>query len=454
MNNNIVMIPSASLDHHPNNPRTDLGDLTELADSIRKSGIMQNLTVVKAPEGAEAQYLVVIGNRRLEAGRKAGIDMFPCVVAEMDEREQLATMMAENMQRQDLTVYDQIQGIGYMQQLGMSLPEIAEGTGLSESTVRKRASLVKLPKKQLFTACDKGATLLDLLEVTKLKSEKAQEKVLASFGTANFRYSINQEVRNEEIKAWRAEILPKIKALYPKLKNVPDTERYNNHYREVYRSAYNENSDLDIPEPEKGEKYGLVDVDWMIILMKEDKDWVQQRAEKKDKDAWMKDRKAEAKALNREAFDLRASFVRKFSLRSQKETVEFYDLLMSEAAKWRAYTHGVGSYHGSWNAVSIREMLAIPYEEGRNTEEPFMHELERRGIRKEAFALAWALCGGVSGDVYPDEGYISNYSGFYSQNDFLDSQYRILTALGYEMSDFEKALQNGTHEFFTKKVEV
>lgn len=97
---------------------------------------------------------------------------------------------------------------------------------------------------------------------------------------------------------------------------------------------------------------------------------------------------------------------------------------------------------------------SIRYDEGRNTEEPFMHELERRGIRKEAFALAWALCGGVSGDVYPDEGYISSYSAAYTQNDALDSQYSILTALGYEMSDFEKALQNGTHEFFTKKMEV
>ena len=43
---NIEMIPVGQLYHHPENPRLDLGDLTELAESIRKNGIMQNLTVV------------------------------------------------------------------------------------------------------------------------------------------------------------------------------------------------------------------------------------------------------------------------------------------------------------------------------------------------------------------------------------------------------------------------
>ena len=44
--NEIVMIPIKQLEHHPENPRKDLGDLTELAESIRKNGVMQNLTVV------------------------------------------------------------------------------------------------------------------------------------------------------------------------------------------------------------------------------------------------------------------------------------------------------------------------------------------------------------------------------------------------------------------------
>ena len=65
MGNEIVMIPIGELEHHPENPRKDLGDLTELTESIRKNGIYQNLTVV--PDIDRAKYLVVIGNRRFEA---------------------------------------------------------------------------------------------------------------------------------------------------------------------------------------------------------------------------------------------------------------------------------------------------------------------------------------------------------------------------------------------------
>lgn len=61
------------LQHHPENPRMDLGDLSELTESIRENGVLQNLTVIPAEAGDT--YLVVIGNRRLEAAKNAGLDM-------------------------------------------------------------------------------------------------------------------------------------------------------------------------------------------------------------------------------------------------------------------------------------------------------------------------------------------------------------------------------------------
>ena len=151
MDNKIFMIPIGSLLHHPKNPRQDLGDLTELADSIRARGVMQNLTVVKCPE-EEGKYWVVIGNRRLEAARMAGLDSLPCSVAEMDEKEQLATMLMENMQRQDLTVYEQAQGFQMMMDLGFTQKEISEKTGFSESTVRNRLKLTKFKEKDFSAA--------------------------------------------------------------------------------------------------------------------------------------------------------------------------------------------------------------------------------------------------------------------------------------------------------------
>ena len=63
-------IPLDRLQPHPKNPRRDLGDLTELAESIRKEGLLQPLVVIPAAPGV---YTVVIGHRRRAAAIKAGI---------------------------------------------------------------------------------------------------------------------------------------------------------------------------------------------------------------------------------------------------------------------------------------------------------------------------------------------------------------------------------------------
>lgn len=72
-NNEITQIAADRLRPHPDNPRRDVGDVTELADSIRAKGIMQNLTVVPDdPADPDTTYTVIIGHRRLAAARQAG----------------------------------------------------------------------------------------------------------------------------------------------------------------------------------------------------------------------------------------------------------------------------------------------------------------------------------------------------------------------------------------------
>lgn len=143
----ITNIACRRLHPHPDNPRKELGDLTELAASIKENGIFQNLTVIPGhylnsreyiakcvDEGGDAaaaaaawtpkavwssdDYTIIIGHRRAAAAQQAGLFEVPCVVVEMDEREQLQTMMIENMQRSDLTTYEQAQGFQLMLDLG------------------------------------------------------------------------------------------------------------------------------------------------------------------------------------------------------------------------------------------------------------------------------------------------------------------------------------------------
>ena len=65
--NNIVIIDPKNICPHPNNPRKDLGDLTELRASVKKHGVMQNLTVI--PMDEPGKYMALIGHRRSEAAR-------------------------------------------------------------------------------------------------------------------------------------------------------------------------------------------------------------------------------------------------------------------------------------------------------------------------------------------------------------------------------------------------
>jgi len=337
----IVMIPIEQLRHHPQNPRSDLGDLSELTESIKAQGILQNLTVIPSADPREGDdvFWVVIGNRRFEAAKAAGLTELPCKVTLMDLKQAMRTMMSENMQRTDLTMLDQIKGIGYMQQLGMSIPEIAQGTGLSEKTVRNRAKVGKLPKNELTLACEKGATLLDLLDVMQLESEAKRQEVLKAAGTNNFTWALNSAKNEEAKKKWRASVMPAILEKYPRIGEVPSSERYSGRWREICRSA--------------------------------------------------------------------------------------------------------------WNSLGIREILALPYEQDRDKEETFEHELARRGVRREAYLLAWAVSGGICNECR--DGWVSEYNAVWKECGELDETYALLERLGYEMSDFEKSLRDKTHEFFKEE---
>lgn len=199
--NTIQMIKGTQLVPHPQNPRKDLGDLTELTESIRKNGIMQNLSVVPLEDG---RYQIVIGHRRYAAGMAAGLNEFPCIITDMDEREQLCTMMEENMQRQDLTIPEQAYGFQYMLDLGETVDQIASRTGFSEQTVRHRLEIAKLNKKTLKKATkDENwqMTISDLMELEKIKDIKRRNKVLednVGRDRNNFRWAVKRAVADEK----------------------------------------------------------------------------------------------------------------------------------------------------------------------------------------------------------------------------------------------------------------
>lgn len=194
-NNKIVMLPRDLLHPHPDNPRKELGDLTELKESIREHGIMQNLTVVPDDEDG---YQILIGHRRFAASEGI-LDELPCVVAKgLTDREQVGIMLCENMQRSDLTYLEQAHGFQMMMDLGDTIETISEKTGFSKSTVKHRLEIAKLNDKAITQDREWQLSISDLIELEKVPNVKDRNQILKEANDPmNLRFKVRQAVNKE-----------------------------------------------------------------------------------------------------------------------------------------------------------------------------------------------------------------------------------------------------------------
>ena len=230
----LIYLPVADIYPHLDNPRKDLGDLTELADSIKANGVLQNLTVVRghtisleehiamckragvsktAAEGLydpESSYVpdgytVIIGHRRLAAAKLAGEETVPCVVTALTPEEQVKTMLMENIQRSDLTVYEQAQGFQMMLNMGETVESIAKDTGFSTTTVRRRVKLLDLDAEKFKKSEARGATLQDYMELDKIEDPELKNRALEAIGTDSFRNTLKTLIEDDKVRRRLAE---------------------------------------------------------------------------------------------------------------------------------------------------------------------------------------------------------------------------------------------------------
>ncbi|ROP45926.1 ParB/RepB/Spo0J family partition protein [Pseudokineococcus lusitanus] len=146
-------IPAKHLTPHPKNVRVDVGDVTDLAASIKTQGVLQPLVVApmapaKGSRSKQQQYVVIAGHRRLAAATTARLTVLPCVVREdlVGEAEQLQAMLVENGQRTDLTPVEE--GDAYRAltlDYGVSVKDLAKNIGRSQQLVRGRITLSGSP---------------------------------------------------------------------------------------------------------------------------------------------------------------------------------------------------------------------------------------------------------------------------------------------------------------------
>lgn len=129
---------------NPSQPRREFDEtaLAELADSIKRYGVLQPLLVMPK----DGKYQIIAGERRWRASKMAGIDRVPVIVRTAEELEQLEIAIVENIQRVDLSPLEQAASIHRLHELfHISYEDIAKRLNKAESTINNVVRLLQLP---------------------------------------------------------------------------------------------------------------------------------------------------------------------------------------------------------------------------------------------------------------------------------------------------------------------
>lgn len=459
--NDLIYIPVTRLFPHPDNPRKDLGDLTELANSIKEKGILQNLTVVPRREGT---YTVIIGHRRLAAAKAAGLVEVPCIITEMSPQEQVATMLLENIQRSDLTLYEQAQGFQMMIDFGENVESISKKTGLSESTVRRRVKLSELNQDTLKKVSNRQINIGDLDRLSKIEDEKERNKVLGHIGTNNFENeftkAINEQKRQKRYDLFRAPLFEL------GLTELEESDfRIHNHEKGVAAidSLVNDIVSLAKELIEEGKTvFFKFSYDWIYIYTKKqntppvtdvakvDADDIEDEQETDAQAQARQERERQEKlcqlkeirrgALN-EAFKrvrcLRFDFVKKLS---EAQAKSYATEIVKSNLKLNiedAFYYGLDVFAELMNIDTNKENeeLYTTYEKSVQTQ-PY----------KSLFAFTYA-----SIDYTHDIKCFNPNDLSYAPNDAFKQIYDLITTIGYDPSDEEIQLLNGSSPLYLKE---
>ena len=138
------MLPIDKLDPNPDQPRREIGDLTELTASIKEKGVLEPLLVKPTLNG---RWTIIAGERRWRAAGTAGLVELPCIEMDVDESEVAEIALIENMQRKDLTPWEEADGLRALcERFGYTHEEVARKVGKSRSTVTEALSIAAIPE--------------------------------------------------------------------------------------------------------------------------------------------------------------------------------------------------------------------------------------------------------------------------------------------------------------------
>ena len=461
----ITSIKTDNLFHHPDNPRIDYGDIEELVDSIKENGIQQPLTVVKLGKHIE-RYNVVAGNRRLEAAKAAGLSEVPCIISELNDKEQASLMLIENMQRKNLTPYEEGRGVQMCLDLGMTEADLAKKTGFSKETIRHRKKLAELDQEKLKEKCTDGQiSMQDLIALEKIKDIETRNEILEDIGTNNFGYRIANAISSEKAEEDRKQAYGTLTTFAEEM----PADWYDNSYRQV---GYGMTGKIEIPEDARNlDEYETTPyafkLTWngaktyALYRIREDIDEGSEDPEESKYEVRRR-KEEEACAKLRELAKLFYTMRRDYML----SNTEFH----GNAIQWLVYlalqedfsdeeedrlNKPEGFDYGSMFGLEFRyelyaELMGDKEIADEYTAEDIVGDMKKAKAIDHPDAAAAIYC---MLEVGPDHRLGSWHGAYDKDKDELNRLYTFMEQCGYELSDAERQILDGTHEAYYREDE-
>jgi ParB family chromosome partitioning protein len=190
------MVPIELLDPNPNQPRQVMGDLSELIASITEKGLIEPLVVRQRGE----RYQIVAGERRYHASVRAGLRELPVVVRDVDDTEVIEVALIENLQRKDLTPFEEAEALhGLADRCAYTHEDLAKRLGKSRTSITESLALMAMPEEirhlcRLADISSKSVLLQVVRQATPEKMTALVEKIASQGGATR------QELRDAAAK--------------------------------------------------------------------------------------------------------------------------------------------------------------------------------------------------------------------------------------------------------------
>jgi ParB family chromosome partitioning protein len=179
------IVPIELLDPNPNQPRQVMGDLSELMASVAEKGIIEPLIVRQRG----ARYQIIAGERRYHAAVQVGLRDVPVIIREVDDAEVMELALVENLQRKDLTAFEESEALHQLaHRCSYTHEDMARKLGKSRTSITESLSLQNMPEevRNLCRLADitSKSTLLQIVRQADQQKMIALVEKLTDQGTA------------------------------------------------------------------------------------------------------------------------------------------------------------------------------------------------------------------------------------------------------------------------------